>query len=404
VPKAALTARNIFRSEELPPPAKGRVEYLDPKTPGLALRVTSKNHRSWCLVYRFKGTPRRYTLGDLTEKHGLVWAREQAEEQVFKPVSRGTDPATAKSQERKAETFKQLAELYLKEHAKARKRSWKTDKNIIHKDLIPRFGSSKAGDVTRRDIKAMLAAIRERGAPIQANRTLEVARKMFNWAIGEDLVEHNPCDHIAKPSPERQRERKLSDDEIRAIWNALPSIDPIIAATYRVRFRTGVRGNEALDMERTEIDGDWWTIPGLRSKNGRAHRVPLTAAALAIIAEMEPHNKGRKRIFPGRGKTGLTYAIYDAQRELIEASGVPDWTPHDIRRTVASNLGSLGFSRFIIGRILNHVDPSVTKIYDQHTYDTEKRQALEAWGATLEEILSGKRQPDNVVPMAPRTA
>jgi integrase len=405
MPKIQITARNVFKNEPhpigLPAPEKGRLDYLDAKTPGLALRVTSSDHRSWCVVYRFKGIRRRFTLGDLTEAHGLQWARDEAETQVFEIIAKGIDPGARKASDRKAETFKELATAYLEEHAKAKKRSWKADHNIIHKDLIPRFGTRKAPDIARREIRDMLKAIRQRGAPIQANRTLEVTRKLFNWAIGEEIIEHNPCDHIPKPSKENKRERVLTADEIRTIWNALPKIDPIMAATYKLRFLTGLRGNEVMDMERGEIDGNIWTIPTARLKNGRSKhaqplRVPLTPAMLAIITEMEQHNRSGKRIFPGRGKTGLKFTVYYAQEELQAAAAIADWTPHDIRHTVATNLGALGFSRFIIGRILNHIDASVTGRYDQHSYDAEKRTALEAWGRRLEEIISGKSDSGNV--------
>jgi integrase len=403
MPQANLTARNVYSAAELPPPEKGRVEYIDRKTPGLALRVTSTNHRSWNVLYRFKGMPRRFTLGELTDKHGLQWARDEAENQVFRPIAMGIDPASAKSCARKAESFKQMAELYIEEHAKARKRSWKADHNIIHKDLIPAFGSRKAPDISRREVKSLLRDIVKRGAPIQANRTLEVARKLFNWAIGEEIVEHNPCDHIEKPSPERRRERILTADEIKRIWTALPSLNASSSRAYRLLFMLGVRKGEVLGMERPEIDGEWWTIPAERSKNRRPHRVWLSAETQKIIAECLEATKGRK-IFPGAGRTGLTFTIYDAHADLLKASDTGDWTIHDIRRTVASGLGSLGFSRFIIGRILNHADREVTAVYDRHTYDNEKRQALEAWQRRLDEIVTGKAQDGNVVAFQGRGA
>jgi integrase len=70
--------------------------------------------------------------------------------------------------------------------------------------------------------------------------------------------------------------------------------------------------------------------------------------------------------------------------------GEPDlahWTIHDLRRTVATGLGKLGTPRFIIARVLNHVDGSVTGIYDRYEYLEEKRQALGAWAEYLEGLV-----------------
>lgn len=401
-----MTARNIYRDEELPPPAEGRIDYRDQKTANLVLRVTSTNHRSWCVTYRFKGTPRRFTLGDLTEKHGLVWAREQSEEQVFKPVSNGIDPAARKSQERKAETCRELAAHYIEEYAKKHKRTWRTDENILNKDFVPRFGNRKPADITRADIRRLLKEIEQRGSPIQSNRTFEVVRKLFNWAIGEERggVEHNPCDHVKKVAKERRRERVLSDDEIRAIWNALPKIDTALANVYRLLFLTAGRKAEVTEMKWSEIDGRWWMLaPNIvgRSKNARPHRVYLTKTALDVLATIAEPDKRKGRVFPSRGKTGLLFAIYDedVHPELMKTSGTAGWRPHDIRRTIGTNLGKLGFSRFIQDRILNHVDKGVSSIYDVYSYDRERELALTAWEKRLEEIVSGKHSDNNVVAM-----
>ena len=75
-------------------------------------------------------------------------------------------------------------------------------------------------------------------------------------------------------------------------------------------------------------------------------------------------------------------------------------TPHDLRRTAATGMTALGINRLVVSKILNHVETSVTAIYDRHSYDAEKRHALEAWAAHLEEILFGKPRADNVVTLA----
>src|SRR5262249_31473335 len=138
VPTITFVARGIAT---LPIPASGRVEYFDKGTPSFGLRVTNTGHRSWICLYRYKGEKRRYTIGTFPQL-GLADARERAKE-ILRRAATGEDPATEKKRERKAETFRELAARYLEDHAKAKKRTWRADHNIIHKDLIPRFGSRK---------------------------------------------------------------------------------------------------------------------------------------------------------------------------------------------------------------------------------------------------------------------
>src|SRR4029077_12055761 len=110
-------------------PARGRVEFFDKSTPGFGLRVTSNGHRSWICLYRYKGQKRRYTIGTYPQL-GLADAREEAKE-VLRRAAKGEDPATEKKRERKAETFREAAALYLEHHAKVKKRTWRADHNIL---------------------------------------------------------------------------------------------------------------------------------------------------------------------------------------------------------------------------------------------------------------------------------
>ena len=138
----------------------------------------------------------------------------------------GTDPAVAKKAERTAETFAELAHDYIERYAKRQKRSWRKDLLILEKDAFSRFGKRKAKDITRRDIITMLDEIVSRGAPIQANRTLEIIRKLFNWAVARDILGANPCYRVPKPSNENRSDRVLSEEEIRVVWLALAAETP----------------------------------------------------------------------------------------------------------------------------------------------------------------------------------
>jgi integrase len=390
VPTKNLTVRFI---DSIDPPPSGRVEYFDAGTKGFGLRVTAAGRMTWVVLYRYLGTKRRMTLGTYPTVT-LADAREAAED-ALRAAAKGKDPAGEKKAAREADTFAELAEDYIELHAKPNKRSWKEDRRALDRDLLPTFRLRKAADVKRRDVKKLLAEIKARGAPVLANRTLEIMRKIYNWAIDEERVEINPCLGI-EPFTEQSRDRVLSEDEIRAVWKALDSQQQLAAARFRLLLLTAQRYGEVRQMRWDDIADGWWTIPAEFSKNRLSHRVPLSALALAIVDGLRELTGGAKWVFPSPVNDAAVHSDDKRLITLRKESGV-NFRAHDLRRTAASYMGSMGIGRFTIGRVLNHVETSVTATYDRHSYDKEKRRALDAWARRLKEILAGKKPADGKV-------
>ena len=140
----------------------------------------------------------------------------------------------------------------------------------------------------------------------------------------------------------------------------------------------------------------WWTIPGEFTKNGKAHRVPLSLACITVLKKVRRLHDDPMWVFPG--KKGPQVVVWSSGNRVRESSKV-DFVPHDLRRTAASHMTSMGISRLTVSKILNHSDPSVTSVYDRYSYDAEKRQALGLWAQRLGKILSS--QAAHVVPAAP---
>ena len=350
---------------------------------------------AWVLMYRHSNVKRRLTLGTYPAL-SLADAREQAGRALRTVQYDGADPAANKRADRGAETFEELAQEYLERHAKREKRSWRKDVQILEKDPLPRFGKRKAKDITRRDIIAMLDDIVERGAPIQANRTLEVVRKVFNWAIGRDIVQVNPCHRLPKPSSENQSDRVLTEAQIRGMWKAMEAEAPLTAAVFKLRLLTAQRGAEVLAMRWDQISDGWWTVPAEVAKNGLAHRVPLTPQAQLLLDAIRPLSADTGWVFPGVGGGRHRVAVHKAHNRIRDRSGV-SFVPHDLRRTAASHMTGMGISRLVVSKLLNHVERGVTAVYDRHSYDQEKRAALEAWGTRLERIIGSDIIADNLV-------
>jgi integrase len=393
-----MTARGV---DALRPPAAGQVDYWDADNPGFGLRVSAGGRKAWVAMYRHGNVKHRLTLGTYPTL-SLAEAREKAAIAHHAVQYAGADPAAVKRAERAAETFAALADAYIERHAKRQKRSWRKDLLILQKDALPRFGRRKAKDITRRDIIVMLDEIVARGAPIQANRTLEIVRKLFNWAVARDMLGANPCYGIAKPSTENRSDRVLTEDEIRTIWRALDREAALTAASFKLRLLTAQRGAEILAMRWDQISNGWWTIPAAVAKNGLAHRVPLSPQSLELLEEIHPLGEGSEWIFPGARGDGHRVAIHKAHNRIRRRSAV-SYVPHDLRRTAASHMTSMGISRLVVSKVLNHAELGVTAVYDRHSYDGEKRAALDAWGSRVEEITTA-REAVTVNVVALRTA
>src|SRR5262249_13843874 len=140
------------------------------------------------------------------------------------------------------------------------------------------------------------------------------------------------------------------------------------------------------------------TIPAAISKNGKEHSVPLSPAATAILTELREHSTGSAWVFASDSGSGHRASIQKAIRRLRKASGIKDWTPHDVRRTGATAIGDLGGSREAIRRVLNHRERDVTAVYERAKRLREMRQALDAWARRLQQIITGETAP-KVVPL-----
>ncbi len=379
-------------------PKSERYEVWEDARTGLGVRISTTGRKSWVFMYRFEGRPRRLTLGTFP-RMGLAAARlEHAK--AKHALEKGSDPGTKRvvqnQADRKTETVTQLAEEYLEKWARPRKRTVCAyeDERILNKDVLPQWGRRKARDITRRDVVGLLDGIVERGAPIQANRTLAVIRKMFNFAVSRDVLDASPVAMVQAPARENKRDRVLTNHEIRQFWYGLDRA-PMSKHTrlaLKLQLVTAQRKGEivAAPFHEFDLDEGVWTIAALRAKNGESHRVLLSDLAITLLRQTGAFdNCGLEWLFPSPrgGKPMAPEAVDHALRKSLSTLGLDNVTPHDLRRTAASNMTSMGIPRLTVSKILNHVETSVTAVYDWHSYDQEKRQALNAWAARLQEIV-----------------
>jgi integrase len=415
----ALTAAAV---EKLKLNPAQRVEVADGLLVGLYLVVQPSGAKSWAVRYRYAGKSRKHTLGPYPALR-LSDAREEARE-VLQRVQKGGDPAREKKIERRRaaeakDDFAAVARLFIERHQRPKNRSWREAARLLGvipdeanpegKDdpktfvavkggLVAKWGDRKIGDIRRAEIIVVLEDIVDRDAPIVANRTLAVLRKLFNWAMERDLIEGNPCSGVKPPAKEKSRDRVLTDQELLAVWNAAADMGWPFGYIVQLLILTGQRRGEVAGMAWSELDleKNLWTLPRARVKNGAGHVVPLGPTAVDMIKGV-PCVHGCDLLFSTTGKRAVS-GFSKAKDKLDAASGISDWRLHDLRRTVTSGMARLGINLPVIEKVLNHSSGSfagIVGVYQRHEFANEKRYALEAWSGFVEALVSGK--PANVV-------
>jgi integrase len=390
MPKLELSDRFISTLK----PAESAADYFDSKARGLNLRVTPTGVKAWYVMFTSPrdGKRARLSLGTYPATP-LAKARTLAIE-ARAHVESGIDPRDlGKPAGAGPMTVSMLAESYLAKHA-VNLRSYREIGRKMRVDILPVIGDMAIAELHRRDVHRVLDPIKERGSPASARKVFTELRAMLSWAVARGLLDHNPATAMQEDDPGKPRERFLDEEEIATLWPALSTFSKPVELALRLALITGQRIGEVCGMTEDEIDlaKAIWTIPAERSKNGEAHKVPLSDMALDLIAEARSGAINGRVInrSPDAVAHALGYAFHRGKRRSLPVS---DFTAHDLRRTVCTHLAKMGVSPLIIGAVVNH--KQVTKagvtlgVYVQYDYAKEKREALDMWADRLAAIVSG---------------
>ncbi|WP_054301039.1 site-specific integrase [Gemmobacter sp. LW-1] len=408
----ALTPKGVEAAK--PDPDKRR-EMADPALSGLYLVIQPSGAKSWALRYRFGGKPAKLTLGRWPLM-GLAEARAAASEAIDK-IERGKNPAIEKKETKAAKLEAQLSDRdkiktligqFDKRHLSSLK-SGRVVRRELDRHVVSEWGERDIHEITKRDVIDLLDGIADSGRVVTANRVRAYLNKFLNWVVERDILPLSPATGVKPVAKESSRDRVLTDDEIRWFWQACEAEGFPWGPLGKVLLLTGQRLNEAAQITEGEIRGDLWHLSADRTKNGRAHDVPLSDAVRAVLGAVERIEGKPGFIFTTTGTTPVS-GFFKARAHLAEAMErlaaeergeaveIPRWTFHDLRRTAATGMARLGIPVRITEAVLNHVSGTgggIVAVYQRHDYADEKRQALEAWGRFVLSLVEG--QPDNVV-------
>ncbi|WP_051134021.1 site-specific integrase [Methylocystis sp. ATCC 49242] len=390
--------------------------YELPVESGLRVVIRPSGAKSFGLRYRFGGASRNLTLGPASI--GVDGARKLTAKARLE-LMQGKDPAAEKREAKrqaKAEIAKQreakrqaktpqretVAELvdgFLQRMSrKASPKTVDATGRLLRREVVAAWGARPIAEVSRADVRALLECVGER-APVMANRLLSTVRRLFAHAVDEELIARNPAAGIEPPHAETPRERVLDGRELASVWCAAERLDGEDGDFIRLLILTAARFSEVARLEWREVDLDngVWTLPAARAKNRKAHVTPLSAPALRILQRLHAARvTDDGRVF--RSSFSRIRDRIDAEIARFDGAPLAHWTPHDLRRTAATNLQSLGVAAHVVEKLLNHASGTfrgIVSIYQRHEYFAERRDALQALAAHIAALTGA-----NIVPLS----
>jgi integrase len=389
--------RLTVRSVETIRPSAERREIPDGIMPGLYLIVQPSGTKSWAVRYRHQGRPRKHTIGSFPTVD-LKTARLLGGK-ALRAAAEGRDPGREKMQARsaKADSIDHVIAEFLDRHVRRsnRPRTAQETERLLRLHVLPRWRGRPVHEITRRDVLDVLDRVVDGGAPIAANRALAAVRKLFNWCVARDILSATPCAGVKPPTAERSRDRVLSDDELRLVWQAADQVGWPFGPLVKLLALTGQRRDEVGRMQWSEIDMEkrLWVLRAERVKNNQPHQVPLSETALAVLKGV-PQIVGSSFVFTTNGiAPSSAYSKNKRRLDALLPADLPAWRLHDLRRTAASGMARLNINLPVIEKVLNHSSGSfagIVAVYQRHSFADEKRAALEAWGRFITDLMNEK--------------
>ena len=359
-------------TESTPRTLRPGVEVRDSLVRGFGIRRTGSGY-TWFLVYPLRGGRRRRLRLGSWPAIGVKDARRLAME-ALREVELGGDPADCAEPTTLREAFEEY-----KRNRLSRLATGEAMAAVLERDLLRALGSMPLYEITRRDIVLVVDRVENRGSPVTANRLLQYTKAMFNAFVERELLDSSPADRIRKRIKERARDRVLTDDELRRVWQAADLIGYPFGPFVQLLVLTGLRRSELALARREDLAGRTLTIPN--TKTGVRHVVTLTDQAASIVIKLPPRGKLFKSSVTGKDLSGWS----KMRARLARRAGLDprSFTLHDLRRTMASGMAALEIDPVVIELCLGHVPSGVLgkvgAIYNRHSYAKQMAKAWQKW-------------------------
>lgn len=368
---------------------------------GLTFTLSPAGTATWVLRYRYAKRARELTLGNYPDL-SLQEARRRARIERAQ-VDAGHDVAALKQKRilarRKETSFREVAELWFQDEIKARIKHPHVVRRILDKDILPVLGKWPIKDIDGLLVHDMLRPIQKRKANAICNDALRFTRRIFTYARKRQYIPINP---IADFTPkvdgggsESARDRALSLEEVQQLFAAMrrtPNLGRENELAVKLLLALGVRKGELLRAQWSEFKFDIgrWELDGSRTKNRRSIWIPLAPQVVEWLKILKGMAAGHTHVFPTRKvqKRRWPHVSPDTLNVALKRvnHGLKDFTLHDFRRTVRTNLSAMGVERNIAERVLNHRLSGIETVYNVYDYYEQRKKALQLWVDKLVEI------------------
>jgi integrase len=362
---------------------KDRTIFWDQALSGFGLMVTAAGSRSYVVQYRSGRSSRRLTIDGVLS---LDEARKQAK-MTLGAVAKGGDPLAERRAELAAgaDTLQSITEEYLARESK-RLRSHAQRRSVLVRLVFPKLGARPIADIKRSEIVRLLDHVEDTAGPVQAHVVLAYLRRVFNWHASRSDDFRSPIIKGMARHKANDRERILTDDELRAVWQAAEASTGPWGAFIRFLLLTATRRNETARMVWTEVVGTDWTIPAGRYKTNTDVTLPLSQAARGVLAAI-PRFQNCPYVFTNDGRSPIS-GFSKSKKAFDQVCGVKGWTLHDLRRTARSLMSRVGIDPDHAERCLGHKIKGVRGTYDRHAYQAEMLRAFEALAQQIDRIVN----------------
>lgn len=272
------------------------------------------------------------------------------------------------------------------------KESWETDKSLLKNHLLPVLGKLHLDQITQRQMRTLFSAHRESHAPGSTNRIIILSRYIFNCAIRWEIpIEKNPTHGIDLYAENNQRERFLTEEEAKRLFEALEtSSSKMLKWIVSMLLLSGARRNEVLSATWGQFDFEnrVWVIT--KNKNKKKRRfVPLSDGILNLLDQV-PRIEGCEYVFPNMETKQPYKHIFYAWDVVRKRADMPELRMHDLRHSFASFLVNGGRSLYEVQKILGHTQIKTTQRYAHLSPDT----LLDAANMAMRHVPIAQNMPE----------
>lgn len=348
------------------PANRAKIDLFDLNTRGLQLEVRVSGTKTFYLRYLdARGKTRQMKLAD-SRDISLSQARSLADKSRAAVVM-GRDPIAEKKALKQIPTFSEFVRDHYLPFVRVHKRSWRTDEGLLRNHILPKLGHLHLDEVKKIHIHTLHneRVTVDGAAPGSANRLLILVRYIFNLAIRWEIgnLTKNPSSGVATMKENNQKERFLSQDEARRLYEAIEeSQSPMLRFIIPMLILTGARKREVLDArwEHFDFDNRRWFIP--ITKTGKPRHVPINDAVVTLLRRVkEQYQFGYVFANPETGKPFRSF--FCSWNTARTKAGLQDVRIHDLRHTFASYLINGGRSLYEVQKILGHTQIKTTQRY-----------------------------------------